>query len=110
MTSDVSPVLEIVRSKVLTRRNDPRIRRPDTILQAIDETIHISGDMKRILARRLLTTAPTWILGRVDVRSPEIQTGMTRVAKRATLDTDHGGNLFDEVVVEHGAQHNRRRE
>lgn len=79
-------------------------------LQPIQQRADVAGNVEGVLAGRLLSSPPPWILERVDVGGPRINSKASRIAERPRLGTDNLRHRLDQVIVKRGAHQNRLRE
>lgn len=82
----------------------------NTALQTLDEVEDVLRGTEWILSWGFLSTTPTRIPERVDVRGEKVNTSATSIVESASLCTDDGGHLFDELVVESRRHDDRLRE
>lgn len=105
VTDITLPVFHIIGSKVLAIGNDLEVRlRVKPALQAYNQVVHVVRKMERIFSWCLLTSAPSRVFVRVDIRSPEIESGSTNIVEGTSFGTDDFSDLSDEFVVEGGTQ------
>ena len=66
-----------------------------TTLQTMDEIQNVLSDVERIFSGRLLPTAPSGILERINIRCEEIETSETVVIESASFCANNGCCIVD---------------
>ena len=66
------PRIHIICNKMLACCHDSLVLGVVPALQSVDKSVNVGTEMERVLAGSLLSTAPSWIFERVDIRRPKV--------------------------------------